>query len=167
MGIAKEQLQFNKTMKNPIIPQIGPIGWPAFGKLVNLREELERLFEFPLTQLAAQSHLFNGAPALELSEDKTSFYAKLEVPGTRKEDISIIVEDGVLQVSGERKFDDTINKSDVFRVERFAGKFQRSIELPEEVATDKIIAQYTDGILTITLPKAEVKQPVQTKININ
>ena len=154
-------------MKNLITPQIGPIGWPAFGKLVNLREELDRLFEFPLTQLAAQSHLFNGAPALELSEDKTNFYAKLEVPGTSKEDISVVVEDGVLQVSGERKFEDAVNKSDIFRVERFAGKFQRSIELPDAVATEKVSAQYTDGILTVTLPKAEVKQPVQTKITIN
>jgi HSP20 family protein len=143
-------------------------GWPGFNGLSTLRNEIDRLFEAPLTELARTSHLLSGsAPAVDIFEDKDNFVVKAELPGMKKEDIDVSLHDGSLSISGERKSENTFEGAEVYRAERFFGRFQRTVALPAPVASGDIKAQYKDGILTVTLPKAEEAKPKQIDVQVN
>jgi HSP20 family protein len=126
------------------------LSWPTFGRLASLQDELDRLFEAPLT---------GWAPALDVHEDKDNFIVRLEVPGMKREDIEVSLQEGALVISGERKEAPLGEETTVHRQERYYGKFSRVLTLPAAVAGDKVKAQYKDGILTVTLPKAEEAKP--------
>jgi HSP20 family protein len=129
-----------------------------FGRLSNLQDELDRLFESPSK---------GWAPALDIHEDKDSFVVRTELPGLKREDIEVSLHDGALIISGERKVEKVAEDVEVHRQERYFGKFQRALTLPTPVAADKIKAQYKDGILTVTLPKVEEAKPKQIDISVN
>jgi HSP20 family protein len=142
--------------------------WPAFERLSDLRDEIDRLFESPLGELARTSQLLSGwTPALDMHEDKDNIVVKLELPGMKKEDIDVSLRDGGLSISGERKREEKFENAEVYRAERFVGRFQRTVGLPAPVAVDKVKAQYTDGVLTITLPKTEEAKPKQIDVQVN
>jgi len=142
--------------------------WPGFGRLSTLRDEIDRLFEAPLAELARSSHLLSGwTPALDLHEDKDHLTVTIEVPGMKKEDINLSLHDGALSISGERKSEQKFEDAEVYRSERFVGRFQRTITLPAPVEADKAKAQYKDGVLTVILPKAEEAKPKQINVQVN
>jgi HSP20 family protein len=142
--------------------------WPTFGRLSNLRDELDTLFDLPFwSNFGRQTQLFSGwTPALDLYQNNDSVIAVLELPGMRKEDIEISLHDGMLTISGERKAQIQEGEQ-AERTERYVGKFRRSITLPSRVDTNKVSATYRDGILTITLPKAEEAKPKQIPVSIS
>lgn len=143
------------------------LAWPTFGRLSNLRDELDRLFEVPLAEFARGSRLLSGwTPALDVFEDKDSLIVKAELPGMKKDEIEVSLHDGALSISGERKNESKFEDAEVYRSERFLGRFQRSVSLPTPVAADKVTAQYKDGILTITLPKTEEAKPKQIDVKV-
>ena len=147
-------------------PQLS--SWPGFGQLTSLRDEIDRLFDAPLAELARTTQLLSGwTPALDMYEEKDNVYIRAELPGMKKEDIHVSLHNGSLSVSGERKTQDEFKDAEVYRSERFAGRFQRTVSLPTQVAADKIKAQYKDGILSVTLPKAEEAKPKQIDVNVN
>lgn len=134
--------------------------WAGFGRLTDLRDEIDRLFEAPLMELARGSQLLSGwTPALDMYEDKDNLYVRLELPGMKKEDIELSLHEGSLSISGERKGETSVNDAEVYRAERFFGRFQRTVTVPAAVVVEKVKANYTDGILTVTLPKAEEAKP--------
>jgi len=139
------------------------LSWPAFGRLTSLRDELDRLFQAPLAELARGG----WTPALDVFEDKDNVVVKAELPGMKREDIQVSVHDGSLSISGERKTEAKNEDAEVYRSERFVGRFQRTVTLPTPTAADKVKAQYKDGILTITLPKTEEAKPKQIEVNVN
>jgi len=141
--------------------------WANAGRLSDLRDEIDRLFETPLVELARTSQLLSGwTPALDMHEDKDNIVVKVEVPGMKKEEIDVSLHDGCLSISGERKSESKYEKAEVHRTERFAGRFQRTVTLPAPVAMDKVKAQYSDGVLTITLPKTEEAKPKQIEVHV-
>jgi HSP20 family protein len=134
--------------------------WSGFGPLTDLRDEIDRLFEAPLAELARTSQILSGwTPALDLYEDKDNVFVRVELPGMKKEDFDLSLHDGSLSISGERKSEEKFKDAEVYRSERFYGRFQRTVSLPTAVAGDKVKAHYADGILTVTLPKAEEAKP--------
>jgi HSP20 family protein len=137
---------------------------PALSGLFGLRGELDRIFQDSLGTLENPPQAWN--PALDVYEDKQNIFVKAEIPGMKKEDIDVSLHDGVLSLSGERKSEQKSGDAQSSRVERFAGRFQRSLTLPGEVQNNKVTAQYVDGILTITLPKAEEAKPKQIQISV-
>jgi len=142
--------------------------WPGFGRLSTLRDEIDRLFEAPLAELARSSQLLSGwTPALDVFEDKDNVVVKAELPGMNKDDIEISLHDGSLSISGERKTESTTNDAEVYRSERFVGRFQRTVALPTPVNAEKVKAQYKDGILTVTLPKTEEAKPKHIDVNVS
>jgi HSP20 family protein len=142
--------------------------WPGVGRLSTLREEIDRLFESPLAELARGSQILSGwTPALDLFEDKDNFVVKAELPGMKREDIEVSLHEGSLSISGERKTEEKRQEADVYRTERFFGRFQRTVALPTPVAGDKVKASYKDGVLTITLPKTEEAKPKQIEVNVS
>jgi len=142
--------------------------WPTFGRLSNLRDELDTLFELPFwSNFGRQTQLFSGwTPALDLYQNNDNLIAVVELPGMRKEDIEISLHDGMLTISGERKME-TQEGDKAERSERYVGKFRRSITLPTRVDANKVSATYKDGILTVTLPKAEEAKPKQIQVNVS
>jgi HSP20 family protein len=130
----------------------------GYGRLANLQDELDRLFETPLQA---------WAPALDVHEDKEQFTVNLELPGLKREDINVHLEDGALVISGERKAEAVSEDTEVHRRERYYGKFSRALTLPTAVAADKVKAAYKDGILTVKLPKAEEAKPKQIDVTVN
>ena len=142
-------------------------GW-GFGHLTNLRQEIDRLFEAPLAEFARTSQLLSGwTPAFDVYEDKDNLYVRAELPGMRKEDINLSLHNGSLSISGERKNEEKLKDAQVYREERFFGRFQRTITLNTPVAMDKVKAQYKDGILSVTLPKAEEAKPKQIDVSVS
>ncbi len=144
------------------------VAWPGFGRLTDLRDEIDRLFEAPLAELTRGSQLLSGwTPAMDLFEDRDNFYVRAELPGMKKEDIELSLHNGSLSISGERKSEDEFKDAEVYRSERFVGRFQRTVTLPTPVASDKVKARYQDGILTVSLPKAEESKPKQIEVNVS
>jgi HSP20 family protein len=143
-------------------------------RIASLRDEVDNLFNLTFGRLLQSpqdsgpgTQLLEGwFPAVDLFEDKESLVVRAEVPGMKKEDIEISLHDGYLTVSGERKQDQTYAAAETYRSERWLGRFQRTISLPCQVDADKIKAAYTDGILTVTLPKAEEAKPKQIPITV-
>ncbi len=144
------------------------VSWPTLDRWSSLRDDLDALFEVPfLSGSDRQGQLLNGwAPALDLYQNSDNVVAQVELPGMRKEDIEISLHDGTLTVAGERKIESPEGSS-AERSERRVGKFRRSVTLPVRVDSNKVSASYRDGILTITLPKAEEAKPKQIQINPN
>jgi HSP20 family protein len=138
--------------------------WTPFNRLATIRDEFDRLFDFAWP--SRDTGLLGGwSPALDVYDDKNNLVVTLEVPGMKKEEIDISLRDGMLTVSGERKDEREQTEGQAFRSERYFGKFQRSLSLPTAVEANKVKASYKDGILTITLPKAEEAKPKQISVS--
>jgi HSP20 family protein len=140
--------------------------WLALDRWSNLKDELNSFFDMPFwSGFGRTGQLFTGwSPALDLYESGDHLTAVVELPGMRKEDIDISLHDGTLTVSGERKREST-NGEKAQRTERYVGTFRRSIALPTRVDASKVSATYQDGILKVTLPKAEEAKPKQIKVS--
>ena len=137
--------------------------WPTLGRLTDLRDEIDRIFEAPL---ARTSEFLGWAPVFDVYEEKDNFIVKAELPGMKKEDINVSLEEGHLVISGERKTETKSEGAEVYRAERYFGKFQRSVALPTPVAPGNVTAEYKDGILTVTLPKSEEAKPKQIEVKV-
>jgi HSP20 family protein len=137
--------------------------WPAMGRLTDLRSEIDRLFEAPL---ARTSEFLGWTPAFDVYEEQDNFVVKAELPGMKKEDINVSLQDGTLIISGERKGETKDEGAEVFRAEPYFGKFQRTVSLPATVAVNNVKAEYKDGILTVTLPKSEKAKPKQIEVKV-
>jgi HSP20 family protein len=140
--------------------------WPAFHRWTDLRDELDSFFELPLNGLGRASQLFSGwSPAIDLYQDSDNVVAVVELPGMKKEEIEISLHDGTLAIAGERQSENS-NGETAERTEGYIGKFRRSVSLPVRVDASKVTASYRDGILTVTLPKADDAKPKQIQVNV-
>jgi HSP20 family protein len=142
------------------------MAWPSLNRWSSLRDDLNSLFELPLwSGFARQGQLFSGwSPALDLYQSTDNIVALVQLPGMRREDIEISLHGGTLTISGERKREGT-GDDKAERTERYIGTFRRSIALPTRVDANKVSAIYRDGILTVTLPKAEEVKPKQIQVS--
>ena len=98
-------------------------------------------------------------PPVDIQETADAYRLTAELPGLTKEDISITLENNVLRLTGERKFEKDAKKEGYHRIERTYGAFARAFTLPSQVNHDKVEAAFENGILTITVPKAEQAKP--------
>lgn len=138
-----------------------------FNRLTTLQDEINRLFESPFGELARGAELFTGwSPPLDVYEDKDNVIVTAELPGMKKQDIDLSVHNNALTISGERKFERKEGEGDASRSERYYGRFQRTVTLPKPVDAKKVGARYRDGILTVTLPKAEEAKPRQIEVKV-
>jgi HSP20 family protein len=128
---------------------------------------MNSLFDLPvLGNFSRQTQIFSGwTPALDLYQNRDNVVAVVELPGMRKEDIDISLHDGVLTIAGQRQSSSSEGEN-AERTERFSGKFRRSITLPTRIDAGKVGASYKDGVLTVTLPKAEEAKPKKVDVTI-
>ena len=148
--------------------QDSPLFSPA-RSFTDLRDEMDRLFDaaFPaLSSLQREGYFFGeGDFPVDLYQEKETFLVRAELPGFRKEDLSVEVNDGLLTLTGHRQ---TEAKADDKEAKAVTGerRVSRTISLPEQVKTDAIEAKYENGILTVTLPKREEAKPRQIAIDV-
>jgi HSP20 family protein len=141
---------------------------PGFVRFTNLNDELNRLFETTFTALTPDSDYAHAwSPALDVYEDNENFVVQAELPGLKREDMEVSLHDGTLTISGERKAEKRPETAQVYRAERSVGRFQRALVLPDTVAADRVKAGYTDGVLTVTLPKTEAAKPKKIDVSVN
>lgn len=134
-----------------------------FAELRRLQDEMAQLFDSSLTRSA-----FDGGfmPALDVFEDKDNVIVKADLPGLTKDDVEITLQDDVLTLRGEKKQEKEVKEENYHRVERVYGSFNRSVSLPVAVDANKVEATFKDGVLRITLPKAEEAKPKQIKVKV-
>ena len=131
-----------------------------------LRGEMDRLFDdfIGLTPAKREGASAMWAPAVDIHEDENNFYVAAELPGMKKEDIELEVENNVLSIKGERRFEKKEEGESYHFVERSYGSFYRSFTLPKNVDSEKIAAEYKDGILKVAIPKVEEVKPKKVEI---
>ena len=105
-------------------------------------------------------------PAVDIKEDDTSFVLSADIPGLKKSDIDLFVENNILKISGSRDYNNENDNSEYHYQERTYGSFHRSFKLPISVVEENISATFKNGILTVVLPKNEEAQPKQRTIKI-
>jgi len=143
------------------------IRYNPFGELGRLHQEMTRLFD----ELAGdeKEETFGGGawmPRVNINETKDEFVVTADLPGIKKEDISINMENNMLTVMGERKFEVDEKKDNYHRVEKRYGKFSRSFRIPNNVDEKNVDAEYRNGELFITLKKREEKKPKEISIKV-
>ncbi len=136
--------------------------------IFGLRSNMDQLFDefFGLDKGIWPESTLNVVPAVNLEETEDAYKISAELPGMQKKDINITLENNVLSISGEKKAENKVEEKNYHRIERSYGKFHRAFELPGTVNRDKIEADYKDGILHISVPKAEEAKPKQIEIKV-
>ena len=142
------------------------IRWQPFPELTTLRQAMDRLFE----DTAVSPWHFNrlaldGAEApIDMYHTDESVVVKASIPGVKPEDVDISITGDTLTIKGETKSEEEVKEEHYFRKERRYGAFSRSIQLPTSLKTDKAEATFDNGVLTLTIPKAEKQKPKQIKV---
>jgi len=140
--------------------------WDTYSGLSGLQEQVNRLFESSFSRRADNSALTSWAPAVDIFETENELVVKADLPEVNEKDIDVRVENNMLTVRGERKFEEKTEKENYLRVERTYGTFSRSFSLPNTVNNEAIKADYKNGVLTVTLPKRAESKPKQVKVNV-
>ncbi|WP_457607700.1 Hsp20/alpha crystallin family protein [Nitratifractor sp.] len=137
-----------------------------FREFQNMQKTFEMMNRLMKKVEETEAPSVDFVPAVNTREADDAYYIEVDLPGVKKEDISIDVKDNVLTISGERKVEEERKNDEFYRVESFYGKFERSFSLPEDVDADKIEAEAKDGVLTVRIPKAQSVDKAPKKIEI-
>ena len=137
---------------------MGIVRYDPFRDLRTLQEEVNRLFSTNLTRAFGDDEgIGRGAwaPSVDIYENKDQIVLEAELPGMKQEDFDLTIENNVITLRGERRFEKTDESDNYHRVERSYGAFTRSFTLPQTVSADEAHAEYSNGVLRVTLPKRE------------
>ena len=144
------------------------VKWNPWREMPTLHNRMTRFFDDPFMRLGRMTDdesmgMWN--PAVDLYEKDDHFVIKAELPGVDKNDIKVDLKDRVLTLSGERTYDNEIKEENYYRKERSYGKFQRAFRLPADVDSDKIKAEFKDGVLQVEVPKPDEIKAKQVTIH--
>jgi HSP20 family protein len=140
------------------------VRWDPFRDLTALQTEVNRLFS--RAGGGDVSERQSWTPAVDVVETDEAIVLKAELAGMDPTDINIEVQDNVLTVSGERRFEEEVKEDKFYRIERRYGSFSRSLTLPPTADEGKVEAKYENGLLQITVPKAEIAKPKKITVSI-
>ncbi len=144
------------------------VKWDPLRDLLSIQDRMNRLFE----QTLSRSRVVEGiapstwTPAVDIYETPERVVMKAELPGLAREDIEVQIRDNTLILRGERRFAKDVEQENYLRIERAYGAFQRSFTLPATIQQDRIRAVFRDGVLELTLPKAEEAKPKKIVIEV-
>ena len=130
------------------------------------QRRFNHVFDSLIDELNNNNLKVNFQPKVSISENEQSFSVNAELPGVKKENIHVDLEENSLTISGEKKFKNEEEKDNYHLVESSYGSFSRTFYLPENTSKEKIDAKFEDGVLLVTIPKEEVKK-ISSKIKIN
>jgi len=140
--------------------------WEPFRGATTLQDQVNRLFDTVLDRSGEGSNLTTWAPAVDIYETEHELVVKADLPDVDPKDLDIRVENNILTLRGERKFEKKVDEDNYLRVERTYGSFSRSFSLASTVNAEAIKADYQNGVLTLTVPKREEAKPKQIKVNV-
>jgi HSP20 family protein len=139
------------------------VRWDPFRDLTALQTEVNRLFSRASGDVTDRQ---SWTPAVDVVETEDAIVLKAELAGMDPADINIEVQDNVLTVSGERRFQEEVKEDKYYRIERRYGSFSRSLALPPTADETKVEAKYDNGLLEITVPKAEIAKPKKITVAV-
>ena len=138
-----------------------------WSELFDLQTSINQLFDRSFGQSSQTSAALNTwTPAVDVYEDENAFLIKIDLPELSKEDVKVNLNENVLSLTGERRFEHEDKRDGYHRVERRYGQFYRSFTLPPNVNSEAINAEFRDGVLRLTLPKREEAKPKQIEVKI-
>ena len=137
-----------------------------FRGVSSLQGQINRLFSEAFDRTSEEGSLTPWAPAVDIYETEHELVVKADLPDVRPEDLDIRVENNILTIRGERKFEKKVAEDKYLRVERAYGSFSRSFSLANTVNTEAIKADYKDGVLALSIPKREEAKPKQIKVQV-
>ncbi|MFO7530707.1 MAG: Hsp20/alpha crystallin family protein [Marinobacter sp.] len=143
--------------------------WNPINEFEDLMNRYNRMFGLTRAGDREGKDLFSRsdwAPAVDIKETDQAFSVEAELPGMSKDDVKVTVHDGVLTIKGERRQEEETEDKKMHRIERFYGSFMRSFTLPENVDENSVEANFKDGLLTLTIKKAEPKEPKAIEVNV-
>ena len=145
--------------------------WKQYRELEALHQSLGSLFSrSPVGKAEGQEEpmmVADWAPLVDISEDNKEYLIKAELPEVKKEDLKISMQDGVLTLTGDRKFEKEENGKKYHRVERAYGSFARTFSLPDDASPGKVTADFKDGVLKVHLAKDEKARPQQVEVSVS
>jgi HSP20 family protein len=141
--------------------------WEPFRGVSTVEGQLNRIFGDLLGRTPQESNLTTWAPSVDIFETENALTVKADLPEVKPEDLDIRVENNILTIRGERKFEKKVDEKNYLRVERSYGSFSRSFSLANTVNPDAIKADYQNGVLTLTIPKREEAKPKQIKVSVS
>lgn len=141
--------------------------WDPFETLTNLQTDIDRAFRSRLNNESQLKGIKSLLPSVDIHEDNDAYYFDAELPGLKKEDIDVKVEDNILYIKGEKRKDSEKSDKNYYRVEREYGSFARSFSLPDTADTTKVNAEYRDGVLHVKLAKKEAAKPKRIDVKVS
>ena len=145
------------------------VRWDPFNEMVSLRDAVSHLFEDAFIRPAGWPLPFEGAAwsmPVDVIETKDQIVVKAAVPGVKPDEVDVSITGEALTIKGETKAEEKFEEGSYLRKERRFGAFQRTLTLPVNVVADKAKAEFENGVLTLTLPKAEEAKPKSIKVKI-
>jgi HSP20 family protein len=141
--------------------------WEPFRGVGSLQEQINRVFDDVVGRTTDESALSTWVPAVDIYETEHELVVKADLPDVDPKDLDIRVENNLLTIHGERKFEKKVSEENYLRVERSYGTFSRSFSLSNSVNPEAIKADYQNGVLTLSIPKREEAKPKQIKVNVS
>lgn len=144
--------------------------WNPISEFEDMMNRYNRMFGLARTNGEREGKdLFSRsdwAPAVDIKETPEAFMVEAELPGMTKDDVKVTVHEGVLTIQGERKSEEETKDKKLHRIERFYGSFMRRFTLPDNVDENSVTANFKDGLLTLTIQKAEPKEPKAIEVEV-
>lgn len=127
----------------------------------------DEFFKAPMGLALSGFTGFESSPAIDIYEKGDKITVRAEIPGMDSENLNISVDDDLLNISGEKKYEKELKEKDCYRLEAAYGRFERTVRLPEAVKAEEAKAEYKNGVLKIELQKSENTKKKQIKIDVN
>src|ERR1051325_1570421 len=137
-----------------------------FRGATTLQEQINRVFGDVVGRAGEESNLTPWAPEVDIYETENELVVKADLPDVNPQDLDIRVENNILTIRGERKFDSKVNEDNYLRIERSYGSFSRSFSMTTPVKSEATKPDYQNGVLTLSIPKREEAKPKQIKVNV-
>jgi len=146
------------------------VKWDPFKELEDVSNRLNRIFGRTPARAEPDREMLavaDWAPSVDISETDTAYLVKTEIPGVKKEDVKVTIQDGMLTIQGERKQEKEEKGKKFHRIERCYGSFARSFRVPDDADEKSVKAEFKDGMLNVTLSKSEKAKPKQINISVS
>jgi HSP20 family protein len=145
------------------------VRFDPFRGVATLQDRINRIFDDALVRSRDNEDDINlcaWRPAVDIYDNMDSIVINAELPGVEKKDVSVEIKDNIITLKGERVIDNEVKEENYYRKERSFGTFQRAFTLPDAFSSDKVKANFKDGVLKIEIPKPEEKKPKQITVNV-
>ncbi len=146
------------------------VKWDPFRELEDVSNRLNRIFGQSLARTESGQPMLalaDWAPSVDISETDTAYLVKAEIPGVKKEDVKVTIQDGMLTIRGERKQEKEEKGKKFHRIERSYGSFVRSFRVPDDADENSVKAEFKDGMLNVTLAKSDKAKPKSIEVSVS